>query len=302
MVVCPMPFEAFEPVNAGASPGSVLLTCRFLLHAGSGSAALQLDFLKMRCGFQKQKELSPIVHIIADLHLGASVDKPMQVFGPEWENHTQTIKRKWLETVSPGDTVFLPGDFSWGIDLEETLADFLFLEQLPGKKILSKGNHDYWWTTVSKMQQFLLQHGISSIDFLHNNAFAVEGMIVCGAKGYQWDAQESAAQNEKLTNREAIRLELSLKKGVSLQKKLPGYERAELVALLHYPPVTAGQKSGRFLELFQQYGVRRCFYGHIHGPATAAALTGWHQGVEFSLVSADFLSFCPQKLNKTVSF
>lgn len=248
------------------------------------------------------KELSIIVHLIADLHLGASVDKPMQVFGPEWENHTQKIKEAWLAQVGAQDTVFLPGDFSWGIDLQEALADFLFLDALPGKKILSKGNHDYWWTTVSKMQNFLLAHGITSIDFLHNNAYAAEGMIFCGAKGYQWDAQQSAAQNEKLINREAMRLELSLERGAALRGSLPGYEHAELIALLHYPPVSPGQKSRRLLEILLKYGVRRCFFGHIHGPGKATAVTGLYEGVEFSLISADFLSFCPQKLNKTVSF
>ena len=248
------------------------------------------------------KELSIIVHLIADLHLGASVNKPMQVFGPEWDNHTEKIRREWLARVDAQDTVFLPGDLSWGIDLQEALADFLFLDALPGKKILSKGNHDYWWTTVSKMQNFLLAHGITSIDFLHNNAYAAEGMIFCGAKGYQWDAQQSAAQNEKLINREAMRLELSLERGAALRGSLPGYEHAELIALLHYPPVSPGQKSRRLLEILLKYGVRRCFYGHIHGPGKATAVTGLYEGVEFSLISADFLSFCPQKLNKTVSF
>lgn len=246
--------------------------------------------------------MRPIVYIIADLHLSGSVDKPMQVFGPEWDNHAERIRENWMERVREEDIVFLPGDFSWGIDLEEALADFRFLESLPGTKVLSKGNHDYWWTTVSKMQQFLESNGILSVEFLHNNARAAQGMIVCGTKGYQWNNQDSTAQNEKLIHREACRLELSLEEGMRLRQKLPGYEEAELIAVMHYPPVVVGQKNEHFLEILQTYGVKRCYYGHIHGAAKASALTGWYQGVEFSLISADFLSFCPQKIDKTVSF
>ena len=253
-----------------------------------------LCFIKRR----SEKEVSAIVHIIADPHLGESVDKPMRVFGSEWEDHVRKFKEAWLAQVAPEDTVFLPGDISWGIDLNEALADFLFLEQLPGKKILSKGNHDYWWTTLSKMQKFLDDNALTTISFLHNDAVAVEGMIVCGSKGYLWDAGEPVTQNEKLIRREAARLELSLKAGRKLRKTCPGYETAELVVVLHYPPLTVGQRNEPILSLLHEYDIKRCYFGHIHGPGKAAAVTGEVDGVSYFLVSADFLSFCPQKMNK----
>ena len=215
----------------------------------------------------------------------------MNVFGGEWDHHERRLAERWRACVSEQDTVFLPGDISWGMSFEEALADFEFLHRLPGRKIISKGNHDYWWSTVGKMKKALMEQGLSSIDFLHNNAYLIEGKIFCGTKGYLWDDSVSKDQNNKILERERMRLELSLKEG---RKLAAAQGTAELIALLHYPPVTQQQRNEGLLELMREYGVRRCYYGHIHGPGRRSAVTGEFDELRLALISADFLSFCPQ--------
>ena len=238
--------------------------------------------------------VTSIVYVLSDLHLGTSVDKPMDVFGDAWDAHQEKIKRNWHSIVGADDTVFLPGDISWGIDLVEALADFRFLHELPGKKILSKGNHDYWWSTVGKTAKALADAGIDSIDFLHNNAFFLEGKVFCGTKGYLHDLDETDDYNNRISQRERERFSRSLQAGQVLREQ---YDRdAPLIALLHYPPITKHQRNDLILELLKKHGVSRCYYGHIHGAGKHAALTGVYEQIELHLVSADAVDFCPQKV------
>ncbi|NLT58728.1 MAG: serine/threonine protein phosphatase [Clostridiales bacterium] len=230
--------------------------------------------------------------MIADLHLGLSVDKPMDIFGPGWEQHERRLRENWCARVRAEDTVFVPGDISWGMDLEQAMADLRYLSQLPGTKILSKGNHDYWWGTVGKMEAALERQGIWNIHFLHNNAYLVENKIFCGSKGYLRDGEESDAQNQKLMEREAQRFAHSVREGLALRERAG--EALELIALFHYPPVTPQQRNEGILALLRRHGIGRCYYGHIHGMGTRTAITGPFEGVELSLVSADFLSFVPK--------
>ncbi len=222
---------------------------------------------------------------IADVHLSGSVDKPMNVFGEKWDGYEARLSENWKAVVGPSDTVVMPGDISWGMDMEEAMADFSFLDALPGRKLIGKGNHDYWWTSVSKMKKALDAAGIRTIDFLYNTAYQVGDFSVCGTKGYLTDTEESDEQNAKIINREFARLELSLAAGA----KLGG----EPVVFLHYPPVTATFKNDPYIDLMLRFGVKKCYYGHIHGAGHRAAFTGKYRGIEFSLIAADYIEFYP---------
>lgn len=220
--------------------------------------------------------------VIGDLHLSLSTNKSMDVF-PGWENYVERIRENWLKTVTTNDTVVLLGDISWAMRFNELIEDFKFIHNLPGNKIIIKGNHDYWWNTYSKMNKFVDDHGFSSIKFLHNNAYLVDGISICGTRG--WVNDDSEPLDQKVLAREAGRLEASLKEGI----KLGG----ELVAFLHYPPIFGSETNESILEVLKKYEVKRCFYGHIHHTATKKAINSLVNNIEYKLVSADFLKFCP---------
>lgn len=226
---------------------------------------------------------------IGDLHLSQGVKKPMDIFSG-WENHAEKLTENWRRTVAPQDTVALLGDFSWGMTLDEALKDFELVNSLPGeKKLLIKGNHDYWWTSAKKMKEFFELHGLATLEILHNTAYRAEkeNAVLCGSRG--WIFENGEPQDEKIINREAIRIEASLKAAEGIL--------GEHILFLHYPPVFAGQEIPRYLELMRGYGIRRCFYGHIHGvQGHKKAVNGQYGGVEFSLVSADYLGFTPLKI------
>ena len=224
------------------------------------------------------------LYTIGDPHLSLSVEKPMDVFRG-WEDYVQRLEESWRRTVAPEDTVVLPGDISWGMSLEEALADFRFLDGLPGEKILLKGNHDYWWTTRAKMEGFLQREGIGSIRILHKGALAAQGKCICGTRG--WMFEKGQPHDRKLVAREAIRLEASLADG---RKRFPGLEP---IVFLHYPPLYMGESCPEILEVMARYGVRRCYYGHIHAQGCACAFNGTADGIRYRLVSSDFLGFCP---------
>ncbi|MCI8624001.1 MAG: serine/threonine protein phosphatase [Provencibacterium sp.] len=225
------------------------------------------------------------VFTIGDLHLSLGADKRMDVF-PGWENYVERIERHWRETVSGEDTVVLAGDLSWGMTLEASLPDFLFLERLPGRKLLIKGNHDYWWSTGAKMQDFFQRHGLSTLSLLHNNAYACEGAVLCGSRG--WLFEKGEPHDRKILLREAMRLELSLKEG--------GKHEGERIVFLHYPPLYGEEVSPEIIEVLQRFGVRRCYYGHIHSAGCARAVCGPFDGIGFQLISADFLRFRPLRV------
>ena len=232
------------------------------------------------------------IYVIGDLHLSFNTPKPMDIFGKNWKGHEEKIKRDWLQKVKDEDLVVLPGDFSWETYLENTKKDFEYLNSLPGKKILLKGNHDYWWTTITSMRKFLKENNFENIDFLYNNSYEFENKILCGTRGWSITDEET---NEKLINRELIRLELSLQDGVNKY----GTDK-EIIVFMHYPPITKAKiitgQEAKFVEMMRKYKVKRCFYGHLHGTSIADAVEGNIEGIELKLVSADGLDFELQKI------
>ena len=226
------------------------------------------------------------IYVIGDLHLSFEVDKPMDVFGNNWENHSEKIKKNWIEKVKPEDTVIIPGDFSWATYLEESIPDFEYLNLLPGKKILLKGNHDYWWTTVSKMRKFLLDNHFENIDFLHNNSFLIEDTIIVGTKG--WVTNIKVKENAKILKRENLRLELSIKDGITKYG-----EDKEIIAFLHYPPFYKEPvpEEFDFIKTMQKYNIKKCYYAHLHGDSHREAIEGIVNGIDYKLISSDFLNF-----------
>ena len=227
------------------------------------------------------------IYIIGDLHIGFSVDKPMDIFGNNWENHSEKIKKNWLSKVNNGDTVILPGDFSWGIDLEEAKLDFDFLNKLTGKKILLKGNHDYWWTTVNKMNKFLKENDFENIYFLFNNSYLIENKVIVGTKGWTTISPNSE-DNYKILRRECIRLENSIKDSL---KKF-GNDK-EIIAFLHYPPFYRDEVNEEidFIKILKKYEIKKCYYAHLHGESHKEAQEGLIDGINFKLVSSDYLNF-----------
>lgn len=223
------------------------------------------------------------VYTIADLHLSFSADKPMDVFHG-WENYTERLSNNWNRVVAPEDTVVIAGDISWAMDLKETAADLRFIDSLPGKKLLIKGNHDYWWTTKAKMDRFISESGFGSIEILHNNWFLRDGMALCGSRGWFYDAETDA--DMKVLNREAGRLRMSLEPAAK-----EGYEP---IVFLHYPPIYNNMECEEITSVLKEYGVRKCFYGHIHGGTAARrAFEGEQGGITYRLVSCDHIGFMP---------
>ena len=224
------------------------------------------------------------IFAIGDLHLSLGTDKPMDVF-PGWEGYLPKLERSWRALVAPEDTVVLAGDTSWAMNLPDTRADFSFLQGLPGQKWLLKGNHDYWWTTARKMQNFLQENGFDSLHILHNNACVVQGTALCGTRG--WPLDDVAAQGEKLMAREAGRLRMSLQAGRAAEQR---------IAFLHYPPVYPGASAQEIVDVLQECGVTECYYGHLHGRSIRFAVQGEMEGIRYKLISADSLGFCPYKI------
>jgi Predicted phosphohydrolase len=235
---------------------------------------------------------------MADLHLSLSTNKPMDVFGSRWRGYTEKIEKNWRAVVSDDDTVIVPGDISWALSLEETRADMLFIESLPGKKLLGKGNHDYWWTTMNKMKTTLSSWNISSIDFLYNNAHIVEDYVVCGTRGWYIDEKLQNTPTEtdytKIVARETIRLDLSLKEAKEKQKKAESADgtHREILVFLHFPPIFKNFVCTEFIEKLKEHNIRHCYFGHIHGLYTIPR-TFTHEGINFTLISADYLNFIP---------
>lgn len=229
------------------------------------------------------------IYAISDLHLSFGTDKPMDVFGGRWENHAQRIRENWERKVKEDDWVLIPGDISWGIDLVEADPDLAFIEALPGNKILSKGNHDYWWSTMSKFSQHFELKGYKTLHMLHNNAVTVGDFTVCGSRGWKSpDEEDFTAEDKKIFNRELERLKLSLQQG----KKLGG----EMIAMLHYPPFEQKHAPNAFGQLLEAFGVKICIYGHIHGKANEAWLDECINEVEYHLISCNLIGFDPIKL------
>lgn len=223
------------------------------------------------------------IYTISDLHLSLGMDKPMDIFGANWENHHIKIRENWINKVKENDLVLLPGDFSWAMYIEETKKDFEYLNKLPGTKILLKGNHDYWWESLSKMRKFLDENGFKNIDFLYNNSYIWENKIIAGTRG--WSEQEDNA--EKIIKRENIRLELSIQDGI----KKYGNDK-EIIVCMHYPPFNKYEKLElNFIKTMKKYNVKTCIYGHIHGIAGKETIQGIVDGINFIMASSDQINF-----------
>lgn len=231
------------------------------------------------------------IFAIADLHLSLSVDKPMDVFGARWTDYMEKIRKNWCAIVNDDDTVIVPGDISWAIDYSEAKLDFEFIEKLPGKKLIGKGNHDYWWGTMAKNKAFCNELGLKTIDFLFNNAFKVENYIICGTRGWYVDEKLQNTSNDveyqKIVNREASRLKMSLDEAKKLQEN-----GEQILVFFHFPPVFNNFVCDEIVDVLHEYKIKQCYFGHIHGSYNIPK-TIEYKGISFTLVSADYLNFVP---------
>ena len=225
------------------------------------------------------------LYVIGDLHLSFGCDKPMDVFGGRWENYIEKL-REGFSTVRPEDTTVLCGDLSWAMSLAEALEDFRFVASLPGRKVILKGNHDYWWTTAGQAYRFFAENGIDGIEILNNNCLVCDGTALCGTRGWTCETAASDEHDRKMQRRELMRLETSLR---------AAGEREKLV-FLHYPPKLLTNEWTEAIDLMSDFGVRRCWYGHLHGAGCAQAFEGEYRGIRFRLASADHVHFIPQKI------
>ena len=225
---------------------------------------------------------------IGDLHLSFGVEKRMNIF-EGWGDYEQRIKDNWQKRINAEDVVVVAGDISWGLKLEETIKDFNFLNTLPGKKLIVKGNHDYWWSTAKKIREFWVCHDFNTLDLLHNNAFLFKNIGLCGSRG--WLLGEGDEENEKVINRETMRLERSILSALEL-----GAE--ELIVFLHYPPIFIKQRSEKILEILSNYKekIKLCCYAHLHGSSIQFAFNKEYEGIPFKLISADALNFEPLQI------
>ena len=222
--------------------------------------------------------------VLGDPHLSLGAAKPMDIF-PGWNGYVERLESNWRKLVRPEDTVVLAGDISWAMRLTDTRHDFAFLQSLPGQKLILKGNHDYWWTTANKMKEYFKAQGFDTLHLLHNNSYSVEGYSICGTRGWLFDVDEP--HDEKGMNREIGRLKMSLDAAEPGQEKL---------VFLHYPPVYTNASAPEIVATLKEYGVKRCFYGHLHGTAIRFAVQGDVEGIRYKLISADGLRFCPYKI------
>jgi len=211
---------------------------------------------------------------IADTHLSFGTNKPMDTF-EGWQNYTEKLKKNWNKLVTENDTVVIAGDISWAMNFDELKADFAFINNLNGNKIIFKGNHDYWWNTMSKMNKFIEENHFNSIRIMHNNSVNYNNVSVCGSRGWMFESEED--HDEKILNREVHRLKASL---------------------LHYPPLTTTSECSEILNLLNEYGIKKCYYGHLHGDAAKYAIDGCRNDIDFKLISCDRLNFTPYLILK----
>ena len=226
------------------------------------------------------------LYAIGDLHLSLGpADKPMDVFGGRWTGYMKKLREN-LKVIGPEDTTVLLGDLSWAMSLDDAAEDFSFMNAIPGRKIILKGNHDYWWTTLRAFDRFCAEHGFADFHVLNNSCFFYGDIALCGTRGWFYDAQKEGSHDEKIFRRELGRLERSL--------QLAG--DAEKYCFLHYPPIYQGYKCPEMLELLDKYEVERCYYGHLHGYTHRRAFEGMREKTEYALIAADYVAFQPVKI------
>ncbi len=224
--------------------------------------------------------------MLGDTHLSFGVpDKPMDIFNG-WENYQALLEENWRRLIAPEDTVVLAGDISWGMTLEEAKADFAFLQALPGRKIILKGNHDYWWNSMKKMTGFFEANGFDSLHILHNNCYPYEEYAICGTRG--WVNMPGEAADAKVLAREQQRLKVSLEAAVK--------QGLKPIVFLHYPPIFWSNRNEPMLALLKEFSVEQCYYGHLHGKSHNRAIRGMEDGVLYHLISGDYLQFIPEKV------
>ena len=232
------------------------------------------------------------LYVLSDLHLSFSTNKPMDIFGVRWQNHYLKIKENWSRMVGEDDTVVIPGDISWGIDLEDAKEDLRFIHELPGRKIIGRGNHDYWWVTAAKFKKFIAENGFDTIDFLYNNAYLAGNIIVCGTRG--WMAEFGVKEeDERIIAREILRLGISLDAAEKIKSENP---HAEIVAFSHYPLMFGEFKNEGAAQLLCEHGVKRFYFGHLHG-IPSSTVPSECCGVKQVLASGDALDFCPSRVD-----
>ena len=223
------------------------------------------------------------IYAISDLHLSFGTEKPMDKFGKVWEDYEERMKYNWNKVVKENDLVLVPGDVSWATYLSEAVEDFKFIDGLNGEKLISKGNHDYWWETLTKLNKFLEKNSYTTIRFMHNTVFEYNEYVICAAKGFDNTCEA------KIVNRETERICLSLNKAKKTNKKI--------ILMLHYPPF---DKEGRFhqnlYEILNSYEPSFCIYGHLHGKGRVKAIQGLIGNTEYKLVSCDCIDFKPVKI------
>ncbi len=225
------------------------------------------------------------IYALADLHLSFGTDKPMDIFGDAWGDYTQKIEANWQSIIKPEDLVIIPGDVSWATYIEDAYEDFKFINNLNGKKVILKGNHDYWWTTLSKMNKFLAENNFDTIQILNNTAVGFENAAICGTRGW-WYKDEQSGDDEKILDREKLRLVLALEEAVKLKKE-------RIIVGLHYPPIDNFSTKRDFMDILKEYKVDTCVYGHLHSYSHKNAVNGEVDGVKLQLVSGDYLGFKP---------
>ena len=233
--------------------------------------------------------------VISDLHLDVLTnEKSMEIFGDKWKDYTQKIYKNWTSIITDGDVVVIPGDISWALNLENSIYDLKWIDALPGKKIIMKGNHDFWWSTLTKMKRFFEENNISTIDILHNNAIETEDYILAGSRGWFVDksvqpAKALTADYEKILNREKIHLRMSLEEA----KKMQSSSGKEILVFFHFPPIWNGFECIELIDILKEYNIERVFFGHIHGSYNVSSSFEYN-GIKFKMVSADFVDFIPQ--------
>ena len=223
------------------------------------------------------------IFAISDLHLSFGTNKPMDVFGKKWENYEERIRENWIKKVKQDDIVILPGDLSWGLTLKETQKDFEYINNLPGQKIISRGNHDYYFSTKTKVENFFKENNFNSIRILHNNSYDLGNYVLCGTRGWGKSEDGDAAVDKKITAREESRLRMSLEQGSKLNK--------DIIVAIHFPPFYS-----KFCSIMKEYNVKMCVYGHLHGYGTYMIKEGIIDGIEYKMVSCDHNNFDLVKL------
>ena len=239
------------------------------------------------------------LYAISDLHLSTNENtgKSMEVFGSRWRDYVQKLERNWRAVITDDDLVVIPGDISWAMTTDEAIHDFRFIESLPGKKLLGKGNHDFWWSTATKMNAFFEENELKSIALLHNNAYETEDFIICGTRGWFNDESNqntvggTAVDYKKIVSREQMRLKISLEEG----KRLRGNSDKEILVFLHFPPVYNEFICREIVDVLHEYGIKNCFFGHIHGNYYIPRTTEF-EGINFVMIAADFLNFAPMPI------